>query len=165
MNKLLILITVILSVFLLSNCGGYANNEIKGYDKSHFGGMLYVVNFDHDWNRSEETGQTDIYTGVMSGVSYNISFYNSDSYGTGVESVTISAIKQYPEANFDFSLFTSMVEGVKEECDLQTAYDWLTAHFNNPSDTIIGNIHFNMLAPTQMVRNLRFTKIQNNDGE
>lgn len=159
MNKLLILITAILSVFLLSNCSGYANNEIKGYEKTQYGGMLRVANFEHDWNRSEETGKTDIYTGNLSGVSYNVSFYNSDCYGNGVESVTISAIKQYPEANFDFSLFTSMVEGVKEECDLQTAYDWVAAHFNNPSDTIIGNIHFNMLAPTQMVRNLRFTKV------
>ncbi len=165
MNKLLILITVTLNVFLLSNCGGYASNEIKGYEKSQYGGMLRMANFEHDWNSSEDAGISHIYTGNLDGVDYNVTFFNSDNYGSGVESGTISAIKQYPEANFDFSLFTSMVEGVKEECDLQTAYDWLTAHFNNPSDTIIGNIQFNMLAPTQMVRNLRFSKVLSQDVE
>lgn len=155
-----------LLIGFLSDCSGNENpKNIKGYDVNAVGAMLKSFNFEDHWTGNAEYGYSKDYNSNQTGISYNVSFYSSDSF-EDVESIKVSANTNGHNVRIDYSLFTEILSQTQQECDLNLAYDWLSRKFNliGNNDTIVGNISLSMNVPNKFSRMLSISKVVKPDS-
>lgn len=150
-------IIIVLFLILLSSCGDN-NKYLKGVEPSAITATFKAFKFKTDRTFDAEYGNLWNITGEDVYSTYNIQLFSQNSVSE-IESITVNALLKKPKGEIDYSLFHEMAMQTKEECDPSIVSNWLSAHYNNPGDTIINQVSFSMSQPSELAKTLTIKKV------
>lgn len=155
---------VVVFVMLLTNSCSNDERYLIGVEPSAITSAFKSLNFKTDRTFDAEYGNLWNITGEDSNSTYNIQLFSENSTSQ-IESITVNALLKSPKGEIDYSLFHEMAMQTKVECDPNVVSSWLSAHYNNPGDTIINQVSFSMSQPSELAKTLTIKKVAINITE
>lgn len=145
-------------LMLLTNSCSDNARYLAGVEPSTITSAFKSFNFKTDRTFDAEYGNLWNITGEDSNSTYNIQLFSENST-TQIESITVNALLKTSKGEIDYSLFHEMAMQTKEECDPTIVSNWLSAHYNNPGDTIINQVSFSMSQSSELAKTLTIKKV------